>query len=48
MRCLSLYAKNTTWTYDVICSIPLRQWRYLPVVWWALEQMQDPRRPGNG
>jgi hypothetical protein len=47
VRCIALYARNQNWTPDVIRSIPLRHWRYLPTLWEALAAMQDPDRPGN-
>ena len=47
VQCLGLYSRNTTWTPEVIRSIPLRHWRYLPTVWAALAEIQNPDRPGN-
>jgi hypothetical protein len=47
VRCLSLYGRNQAWTPEVIRSIPLRHWRYLPTLWEALAEMQNPERPGN-
>lgn len=48
MNCLSLYARNTTWTPEVIGSVPLRQWRYFPALWEIVAEMGNPDRPGNG
>ena len=27
--------------------MPLRHWKYLPTLWAALAEMQNPDRPGN-
>jgi hypothetical protein len=45
VRCLALYARNTTWTPDVIASVPLRQWRYLPTLFAIVAALNDPDRP---
>jgi hypothetical protein len=47
VNCLALYSRNTTWTPDVIRSMPLRHWKWLPVMWAAVAEMQNPDRPGN-
>jgi hypothetical protein len=48
VSCLSLLARNTTWTPEVIRQVPLRQWRYLPVLFEIVAEMSNPERPGNG
>ena len=47
VQCIALYGRNQNWSPEVIRSIPLRHWRYLPTLWEALAEMSNPDRPGN-
>jgi hypothetical protein len=47
VQCLSLYSRNQAWTPEVIRSVPLRHWKWLPTLWECLAAMQDENRPGN-
>lgn len=47
MRCLALYGRNQTWTPEVIRTIPLKHWHWLPTLWAALAELNNSDRPGS-